>query len=134
MNALTIALVIAGGAALGIVVWILATLGRALIKIAETLAAAAAVIFTMWLIIKALVWALRQVVIHWRTSLTLVAVLTWWHWYGLASLALSIGVITTVLAAWRLADLASFDAWAGQHLRAWWLRWTIYAPKPGFRS
>jgi S-DNA-T family DNA segregation ATPase FtsK/SpoIIIE len=23
----------------------------------------------------------------------------------------------------------SFDAWAGRHLRAWWLRWTVYAPK-----
>jgi S-DNA-T family DNA segregation ATPase FtsK/SpoIIIE len=22
-----------------------------------------------------------------------------------------------------------FDAWAGRHLRAWWLRWTVYTPK-----
>jgi S-DNA-T family DNA segregation ATPase FtsK/SpoIIIE len=29
--------------------------------------------------------------------------------------------------------LTSFDAWAGRHLRAWWLRWTVYAPKlPGW--
>jgi S-DNA-T family DNA segregation ATPase FtsK/SpoIIIE len=133
MTALTLALVIAGSAALGIVVWILATLGRALIKIAETLAAAAVVIVAVWLMIKALVWALRQVITHWRTSLALVALLVWWHWWGLVSLALTAGVVATVLAAWRLADIASFDAWAGRHLRAWWLRWTVYAPKlPGW--
>jgi S-DNA-T family DNA segregation ATPase FtsK/SpoIIIE len=34
-----------------------------------------------------------------------------------------------VLAGWRLISLASFDAWAGRYLRAWWLRWTVYAPK-----
>jgi S-DNA-T family DNA segregation ATPase FtsK/SpoIIIE len=133
MTALTLALVIAGSAALGIVVWILATLGRALIKIAETLATAAVVIVAVWLMIKALVWALRQVITHWRTSLALVALLVWWHWWGLVSLALTAGVVATVLAAWRLADIGSFDAWAGRHLRAWWLRWTVYAPKlPGW--
>jgi S-DNA-T family DNA segregation ATPase FtsK/SpoIIIE len=38
------------------------------------------------------------------------------------------GVVAGVLTAWRLIDLASFDAWAGRHLRAWWLRWTVYSP------
>src|SRR5262249_35606988 len=34
---------------------------------------------------------------------------------------------------WRLFNVRSFDAWAGRHLRAWWLRWAIYAPKlPGW--
>jgi DNA segregation ATPase FtsK/SpoIIIE, S-DNA-T family len=28
-----------------------------------------------------------------------------------------------------VVDLASFDAWVGRHLRAWWLRWTVYSPK-----
>jgi len=38
-------------------------------------------------------------------------------------------VIAGVLAGWRLVNLRSFDAWAGRRLRAWWLRWTVYAPK-----
>ena len=79
--------------------------------------------------IHAVVWALRQVVTHWRTSLIVVAVLAWWQWWGLVSLAVTAGVVAGVLTAWRLVDLESFDAWAGRHLRAWWLRWTLYAPK-----
>jgi S-DNA-T family DNA segregation ATPase FtsK/SpoIIIE len=129
MDAQTIALVIAGGGVLGIVVWLLAQLGKVLIKIAEALAAAAVVMFTVWLLIKATAWALRQVVIHWRTSLTLVGVLAWLQWWGWPSLALTTGSVATALVAWRLVSLASFDAWAGRHLRAWWLRWTVYAPK-----
>jgi S-DNA-T family DNA segregation ATPase FtsK/SpoIIIE len=69
MDTYQIALIMAGGTALGVVVWLLAKLGKALIKIAEALAAAAVVLFAMWLVIKAVVWALRQVVTHWRTSL-----------------------------------------------------------------
>src|SRR5919206_4318225 len=129
MDVQTIALVIAGGGVLGIVVWLLAQLGKVLIKVAEALAAAAVVMFTVWLLIKATAWALRQVVIHWRTSLTLVGVLAWSQWWGWASLALTTGSVATALFAWRLVDLASFEAWAGRHLRAWWLRWTVYAPK-----
>src|SRR6185437_5259495 len=129
MDAQTIALVIAGGGVLGIVVWLLAQLGKVLIKIAEALAAAAVVMFTVWLLIKATAWALRQVVIHWRASLTLIGVLAWSQWWGWASLALTTGSVATALVAWRLVDLASFDAWAGRRLRAWWLRWTVYAPK-----
>jgi S-DNA-T family DNA segregation ATPase FtsK/SpoIIIE len=126
MEAYLIALVLGGGAAPGAVVWMLAKLGKALIKLAEALAV---VLFVVWLVIKAVVWALRQVFIHWRTSLTVVAVLAWWQWWGLVSLAVTAGVVAGVLTAWRLIDLASFDAWAGRHLRAWWLRWTIYSPK-----
>jgi DNA segregation ATPase FtsK/SpoIIIE, S-DNA-T family len=129
MDAQTIALMIAGGGALGVVVWVLAKIGRALIKIAEALAAATAVFLALWLMIKAVVWALRQTLTHWRTSLTLVALAAWWHWWGPTSLALSVAVIVGVLVGWRLLNLASFDAWVGRHLRAWWLRWTIYAPK-----
>ena len=129
MDVQTIALLIGGGGALGVVVWVLAKIGRALIKIAEALAAAAAVFMALWLMIKAVVWALRQTLTHWRTSLTLVALGAWWHWWGPPSLVLTVGVVAAVLMGWRLADLASFDAWAGRHLRAWWLRWTVYAPK-----
>jgi S-DNA-T family DNA segregation ATPase FtsK/SpoIIIE len=129
MDAQTIAAVIAGGGALGIFVWVLAKLGKALIKIAEALAAAAAVFFALWLVIKAVEWALRQTVIHWRTSLTVVAVLAWWHWWGWESLALTLGLVAAVLIGWRLFDLVFFDAWAGRYLRAWWLRWTVYSAK-----
>jgi S-DNA-T family DNA segregation ATPase FtsK/SpoIIIE len=129
MDAGLIAAVLAGGSLLGVVVWVLAKVGKALVTIAEALAAAAVVIFAVWLAIKAVVWALRQTITHWRTSLALVSLLAWWHCWGGASLALTAGVVTMVLAGWRLGDLASFDAWAGRYLRAWWLRWTVYAPK-----
>ncbi len=129
MDTYLIATVLAGGAALGIVVWVLAKLGKALIKIAEALAAAAVVVFTVWLMIKAVLWALHQVITHWRTSLTVLAIVAWWQCWGGASLALTAGLIVGVLTGWRLIDLSSFDAWVGRHLRAWWLRWTVYAPK-----
>jgi S-DNA-T family DNA segregation ATPase FtsK/SpoIIIE len=129
MDAYLIALVIAGAGVLGVVVWVLAKVGKALIKIAEALAAAAVVLFAVWLGIRAVGWALRQTVTHWRTSLTVVALLAWWNWWGSTSLVISAGVVATVLTGWRLVDLASFDAWAGRHLRSWWLRWTVYAPK-----
>jgi S-DNA-T family DNA segregation ATPase FtsK/SpoIIIE len=129
MDAQTIAVLIAGGGVLGVVVWLLAKLGRVLIKVAEALAAAAAVLITLWMLIKAMVWALRQVFKRWRTSLALVTLGVWWHWWGLASLVITVGVAAGALTGWRLLSLASFDAWAGRHLRSWWLRWTIYTPR-----
>ncbi len=114
MDAYLIALVLGGGAVLGVVVWVLAKLGKALIEIAEALAAAAVVVFTVWLVIKAVVWALRQVLTHWRTSLTVLAIVAWWHWWGGASLVLTVGVVAGMLTAWRLINLASFDAWVGR--------------------
>ncbi|MGH3824662.1 MAG: hypothetical protein ACRDRA_17785 [Pseudonocardiaceae bacterium] len=69
MDLHTIAAVLVGAGVLGVVVWVLATLGRAMIKVAEVLAAAAAVFLAVWLVIKAAVWAFRQTITHWRTSL-----------------------------------------------------------------
>jgi DNA segregation ATPase FtsK/SpoIIIE, S-DNA-T family len=129
MDARMIVVLIAGTAGLGVVVWVLAKIGQVLIKVAEALAAAAVVAFTVWLLLKAGAWAIRQAFTHWRTSLSVLAITAWWHWWGWPSLALTAGVIAAVLTGWRLVDLRSFDAWAGRHLRAWWLRWTIYAPK-----
>ena len=129
MDAYTIAVVIAAAGALGVVVWVLAKVGHALIKVAEALVAAAAVFLALWLVIRAVGWALRQTLTYWRTSLTIVAGLTWWHWWGLESLALTTTALAAILGGWWLADLRSFDAWAGRHLRAWWLRWTIYATR-----
>src|ERR1700709_1731259 len=102
MDTYLIAIVLAGGAALGIVVWVLAKLGKALIKIAEALAAAAVVLFAVWLGIKAVMWALRQVLTHWRPSLTVLAMVAWWYWWGAASLGLTAGAVVGVLTAWRL--------------------------------
>src|SRR5947209_7902795 len=124
-----ITMVVGGGAALGVIVWILAKIGHVLIKVAEALAAAAVVALVVWLMAKAVGWALRQAFIRWRTSLTVLGVLAWWQCWGWASLALTGTAIAGMLAGWRLIDLASFDAWVGRYLRAWWLRWTIYAPK-----
>jgi DNA segregation ATPase FtsK/SpoIIIE, S-DNA-T family len=90
MDAHTVTVLITGGGALGVIVWVLAKLGKALIKIAEALAAAAAVFLAMWLVIKAVLWAFRQVLKHWRTSLTVVALLAWWHWWGWTSLVLTL--------------------------------------------
>src|SRR6478672_3826678 len=129
MDVQMIAALTAAGAGLGIVVWVLAKIGRALIKIAEALAAAAAVLFVLWLVIMALGWAWRQTFTHWRTSLTVIAVLAWWHWWGWPSLVVISGVVAGTLTGWRLLDLRSFDAWAGRHVRSWWVRWTVYSPK-----
>ncbi|MBV9449047.1 MAG: hypothetical protein JO345_24430 [Streptosporangiaceae bacterium] len=129
MDLNTTAALIASGVALGLLVWTLAKIGRALIKVAEALAAAAAVVLALWLAIKVILWALRQTLMHWRTSLTVATVLAWWQWWGWVSLALTVGVFTGLLAGWRLVNLRSFDAWAGRYLRAWWLRWTVYSPK-----
>jgi S-DNA-T family DNA segregation ATPase FtsK/SpoIIIE len=133
MNAQTIAVLIAGGGALGVVVWLLAKVGKVLVKITEILVAATVVFVAVWLVVKGVVWAFRQAATRWRTSLTMLAVLAWWHWWDWTPLVITLGSVGLVLTGWRLVDLASFDAWAGRHLRAWWLRWTLYASKlPGW--
>ncbi|MGH3772095.1 MAG: FtsK/SpoIIIE domain-containing protein [Pseudonocardiaceae bacterium] len=110
-------------------VWSLAKIGQALIKVAEALAAAAVVAFAVWLVMKAGVWTIRQAFTRWRTSLTLLVVTAWWHWWGGLSLVLTVGVVAAVLTGWWLIDLVSFDGWAGRHLRWGALDYTVYAPK-----
>src|ERR671916_979838 len=117
MDVRMIAVLVAVAGVLGIVVWVLAKIGQALIKVAEALAAATAVVFAAWLMIKAGVWAIRQAVTRWRTSLTVLAVAAWSRWWGWPSLALTAGVIAAVLLGWRVISVVSFDAWAGRHLR-----------------
>ena len=102
MNAHMVALVIAGVGALGVVVWLLAKVGKVLVKIVEVLAAAAVVLLAVLLVVKALVWAMRQTVTYWRTSLTVLVILMWWHWWGWVPLAIVLGSIGLVLAGWRL--------------------------------
>jgi DNA segregation ATPase FtsK/SpoIIIE, S-DNA-T family len=102
MNVHLIAFMVAG-VVLGVVVWLLAQLGRALIRIAEVLAAAAVVGLGVWLALKAVVWAFRQAVTHWRTSLAVLAVVGWWQCWGWPSLALTAGVLALVLVMWGRA-------------------------------
>jgi S-DNA-T family DNA segregation ATPase FtsK/SpoIIIE len=129
MGAHSIGALMLGVGALGVVVWVLAKVGHLLAKVAEAVAAAAVLFVALWLIVKAVMWALREVVIHWRTTLNLLAVAVWWHWLGWVSLVVLVGAVAVSLGSWRLADLRSFDRWVGRHLRAWWLRWTVYARK-----
>jgi S-DNA-T family DNA segregation ATPase FtsK/SpoIIIE len=129
MDAHTIGMLLVGGAGLGLVVWVLHKIGKALIALFEALAAMAVVFLALWWLLKAVVWLFTQVVTYWRTSLTLLALMAWWHWWGWPSLALTLSMITLLLAVWRWVDLISFDTWAGRWLRSWWLRWTIYSPK-----
>jgi S-DNA-T family DNA segregation ATPase FtsK/SpoIIIE len=121
-------LIIAAGV-LGVIVWVLAKLGHMFARVAEAVAAAAVLFVAVWMAVKAVVWALRQCMTHWRTSLAVLAVAAWWHWCGWISLVVLVGAVAVSLASWRLADLVSFDRLAGRYLRAWWLRWALYARK-----
>ena len=112
---------------LGVLVWLLVKLGHLMAKIAEAVAAAAVVLVALRLLAKAVGRLLRLIVTHWRTSLTVLVVVCWWHWFGWISLVVVVGAVAVSLASWRLADLVSFDRRVGRRLRAWWLRWTLYA-------
>ncbi|SHL03491.1 DNA segregation ATPase FtsK/SpoIIIE, S-DNA-T family [Pseudonocardia thermophila] len=42
-------------------------------------------------------------------------------------------MVVVGLVGWRQLDRERFEARAGRHLRAWWQRWTVYAPRmPGW--
>jgi S-DNA-T family DNA segregation ATPase FtsK/SpoIIIE len=71
----------------------------------------------------------RQLLTHWRTSLTALTVTLWWQQWGWLSLLVVLSTLSATLVGWRCVDLVSFDDWVGRWLRAWWQRWTIYAPK-----
>ena len=133
MDAHTIGILLVGGAGLAVLVWVLHKIGEVLIAMFEALATIAVVFLAVWAAVKTLVWLARQVVTHWRTSITALAVAVWWQCWGWPSLALTLSLVTTALAVWRCVDLVSFDAWVGRWVRAWWQRWTIYAPElPGW--
>src|ERR687893_1985445 len=133
MDAHAIGMLLLGGVGLAVAVWVLHKLGKALIAILEALAEVAVVLVALWGLAKATAWLARQVVTHWRTSLTMLAVTLGCQHWGWPSLAVSLGLLTVVLVGWRAMDVVSFDGWVGQWLWAWWQRWTIYAPKlPGW--
>jgi S-DNA-T family DNA segregation ATPase FtsK/SpoIIIE len=116
-----------GGAGAGL--WVLHKVGQAVTKILEAAAAIAVVFVTAWLAAKGLWWAGRQIVRHWRTSLTTTAVLAWCYWLGWLSLAITAAVVAIGLLGWRWAARESFEPLAGRWLRAWWQRWIVYAPR-----
>jgi DNA segregation ATPase FtsK/SpoIIIE, S-DNA-T family len=133
MDANTLGILLVGGAGLAVVVWVLHKLGHALASIAETLAAAAVVFLALWWLAKGLVWLVKQIVMHPRTSLAVLVLAAWWRWWGWPSLVITASLVAAGLLCWRHFHLVSFDQWAGRFLRSWWQRWTVYAPKlPGW--
>jgi S-DNA-T family DNA segregation ATPase FtsK/SpoIIIE len=133
MDAHAIGLLFVGGAGLGLLVWLLHKLGKALVAIAEIVAAAAVVFVALWWLVKAVVWLVKEIVMHPRTTSTVLVLLAWWRWLGWFSLAMAVGSIAIGLIAWWQIDLVSFDHWCGRFLRAWWLRWSTYQEKlPGW--
>ncbi|MGK3208278.1 FtsK/SpoIIIE domain-containing protein [Amycolatopsis sp. MEPSY49] len=116
-------------AGLGLGVWVLHKIGRALASVVEGLAAAAVVFVVLWWLCKAVVWMLAQVVTRWRTSLAVVAVYAWCELFGWLSLTLILGGVAAVLAMWWAIDALSFDQWCWRFLRSWWARWAVYGRK-----
>ncbi|WP_116201949.1 FtsK/SpoIIIE domain-containing protein [Amycolatopsis circi] len=114
---------------LGLGVWVLHKIGRALASVLEVLAAAAVVFVALWWLCKAAVWVLAQVVTRWRTSLAVVGVYVWCELAGWVSLVSVLGGIGFVLGVWRLIGPVSFDQWCWWFLRSWWARWFVYGRK-----
>jgi S-DNA-T family DNA segregation ATPase FtsK/SpoIIIE len=80
-------------------------------------------------VLKGLGWIVKEIIIHPRTAITVLGMAAWLHWLGWFSQVLSVSVVVAVLGVWRLADLVSFDQWAGRVLRSRWQKWAIYVPK-----
>ena len=114
-------------AALGAVGWVLHKLGQYLVKLMEALALIFAVFATTWLVIKAIYRGGRWVAIHWRTTMATAIVAGWVYWLGWPSLAITVATVAATLGLWWLVGRTGFDVWAGRRIRAWWLRWTLYA-------
>jgi S-DNA-T family DNA segregation ATPase FtsK/SpoIIIE len=118
-----------GGALVAVAVYLLYKIGHYLARVLEALATAAVVFIALWFAAKGLVLAIVWAVRHWRTTTTVTVVSVWCWWWGWLSLLLTLTAVTVVLGVWRVASLPSFDHWAGRHLRSWWQRWLVYAPR-----
>src|SRR5882757_809793 len=115
---LSTGMMILGAGALGVVVWVLHKIGRALAAVLETLAALAVVFVALWWVARCFAWGLRQVVIRWRTSLTLLGLAVWVQLLGAVSLVSTVAGVALVLTVWRLSSQVVFDHWCGRFLRA----------------
>ncbi|SFO37774.1 DNA segregation ATPase FtsK/SpoIIIE, S-DNA-T family [Pseudonocardia ammonioxydans] len=122
----TLFLLGAGGAVL---LFLLHRLGQVLGRVLEALAAVAVVFVTLWLACKGTAIAVIWLVRHWRTTLTTAGVGVWCWLLGWPSLAITAATAGLSLGLWRLASVPTFDRLAGRRLRAWWLRWALYAPR-----
>jgi S-DNA-T family DNA segregation ATPase FtsK/SpoIIIE len=120
---------VVGLGVLGVVVWVLHKIGRALAAVLEALAALAVVFVALWWLAKSVAWALRQVATRWRTSLAVVALVAWCEVWGWVSLAVAVSALVSALSAWRWWSRVSFDHWCGRFLRSWWQRWAVYERK-----
>ncbi|MGW4485421.1 FtsK/SpoIIIE domain-containing protein [Amycolatopsis sp. NPDC004368] len=116
-------------AGLGLGVWVLHKIGRALASVAEALAAAAIVFVALWWLCKGAFWLVAQVFKRWRTSLTVIGAYLWVDGLGWVSLTATLGGIAAVLGLWRLVDVVSFDQLCWRFLRSWWARWAVYGRK-----
>jgi S-DNA-T family DNA segregation ATPase FtsK/SpoIIIE len=133
MDPHTLGVLLFGGAGLALVIWVLHRVGRALLGLAEALASVAVVFVALWFLVKGVLWLVRQLVTHPRTTGTAVVLAAWCYWLGWPSLALTVGSVAVLLVVWWRVDVVSFDCWAGRRLRSWWQRWTVYAPRlPGW--
>jgi DNA segregation ATPase FtsK/SpoIIIE, S-DNA-T family len=112
---------------LGVLGWLLHQVGQVLLKLLEAAAVIAGVFAAIWLAIRTTWKAGRWVATHWRSTVAVVAVAIWLHLLGWPSLAITVAAVAAVLATWRAIHVASFEPWAGRYLRAWWLRWALYA-------
>lgn len=117
------------GAGAAVLLFLLHQLGQFLVRILEALAAVAVVFVTLWLVCKGTAVAVVWLVRHWRTTLTAAGVGVWCWLLGWPSLVVTVAMAGLGLGLWRLASVPSFDRLAGRRLRAWWLRWTLYAPR-----
>lgn len=117
------------GAGAAVLLFLLHQLGQFLGRILEALAAVAVVFVTLWLVCKGTAVAVVWLVRHWRTTLTATGVGAWCWLLGWPSLVVTVAMAGLALGLWRLASMPSFDRVAGRRLRAWWLRWTLYAPR-----
>ncbi|PKB32448.1 FtsK/SpoIIIE domain-containing protein [Pseudonocardia alni] len=118
-----------GGALVAVAVYVLYKVGHYLVKVVEALATAAVVFLALWFAAKGLVLAAAWTVRHWRTTTTVTAVSAWCWWWGWPSLLVTLTAVAAALGVWRVASLPSFDRGAGRHLRSWWQRWLVYAPR-----
>ncbi|MBN9097010.1 MAG: cell division protein FtsK [Pseudonocardia sp.] len=117
----------------GVALWVLHKVGQFLTKVLEALAAVAVVFLTAWLLVKYTWKTGRWMVRHWRTTLIAVLLLGWLHWLGAISLGATVAALALGLLGWRYLARESFEPWAGRHLRGWWQRWIVYAPRmPGW--
>lgn len=120
-----LALVLGAGA------WVLHKIGQWLTQLLEALAAIAVVFVTAWLLLKGVWWTGRKLLKHWRTSITMAVAVAaaWCWWWGWPSLVIALAVIGLGLTGWWWLGRESFEPLAGRRLRAWWLRWAVYARK-----